>query len=100
QELRFRVTESDEALGAGVGFLQADVRPSEDLLECLLVRIELDTPVNDHFEVGPERADGAFASELEDALEEHEQPARHTADQSDPFPDAPLGKQGQLRVPV
>ena len=72
----------------------------EDLLECLLVRVELDAAVNDQFEVWPDLADGAFAGELEDALEEHEQPARHTADQRDPFPDAPLGKQGQLRVPV
>ena len=68
--------------------------------ERLRVGVELDAAVDDELEVGPDLGDGRLAAQVEDALEEHEQPARHAADQRDRLVEAPLGQQGELAVPV
>ena len=58
-------------------------RAAEDRRERLAVGVELDAAVDDDLQRRPDLGDRRLAAQLEHALEEDEQPARHAADQGD-----------------
>ena len=64
-----RVAEGDESLGARVDFLKPIAGEPRIVLERLAIGVELDAPVDDEFEPGPDLGDRVFAGQLEDALE-------------------------------